>query len=246
MSGPLSPISTQEIFPRTENLPKILLLKVENFQLENVFPTENLCRPITFYKIFSLRKICLSGNGPLRPIPTKEKFPRTENFPKISLLKVEHFQLQIFFPTENLCRPITFYKIFFLRKIFLGLGAPIWHKIFLGFHSLGCWKDTWIRAIQPLEKRHNLLMNGNYKLREDPLRKCAIAALDNKMKLFAIENGGQCLGETTITSSYKIYGAADHCKGRTLWIAFNLILIYALPHSRLIKCACLTKLTPVF
>ena len=56
-------------------------------------------------------------------------------------------------------------------------------------------------------------MNGNYKLREDPLRKCAIAALDKKMKLFAIENGGQCLGETTITSSYKIYGAADHCKG---------------------------------
>ncbi|CAB3996086.1 partial [Paramuricea clavata] len=81
-----------------------------------------------------------------------------------------------------------------------------------GFHSLGCWKDTWIRAIQPLEKRHELLMNGDYKLREDPLRKCAVAALDNKMKLFAIENGGQCLGDTTITSSYKKYGAADHCK----------------------------------
>jgi hypothetical protein len=34
------------------------LLKVENFQLQkDFFPTENLCRPITFYKIF------LSGNG---------------------------------------------------------------------------------------------------------------------------------------------------------------------------------------
>ena len=32
--------------------------KVENFQLQkDFFPTENLCRPITFYKIF------LSGNG---------------------------------------------------------------------------------------------------------------------------------------------------------------------------------------
>jgi hypothetical protein len=30
------------------------------------------------------------------------KFPRTENFPKISLLKVENFQLPNFFPTENL------------------------------------------------------------------------------------------------------------------------------------------------
>jgi hypothetical protein len=58
-------ISTQEKFPRTEHFPKISLLKVENFQLQNFFPTENLCRPITFYKIFFLRKIFLTGNGPL-------------------------------------------------------------------------------------------------------------------------------------------------------------------------------------
>jgi hypothetical protein len=61
----LRPISTQEIFPRPENFPKISLLKVQNFQLQNFFPTENLCRPIiTFYKIFFMRKIFLSGNGP--------------------------------------------------------------------------------------------------------------------------------------------------------------------------------------
>jgi hypothetical protein len=41
------------------------LLKVENFQLQNFFPTENLCRPITFYKIFFPLKIFLSGNGRL-------------------------------------------------------------------------------------------------------------------------------------------------------------------------------------
>jgi hypothetical protein len=45
-------ISTDRKFP--ENI----ILKVENFQLQkDFFPTENLCRPITFYKIF------LSGNG---------------------------------------------------------------------------------------------------------------------------------------------------------------------------------------
>ena len=43
-------------------------LKVENFQLQNFFPTEKLCRPITFYKIFFLRKMFLSGNGPLHLI----------------------------------------------------------------------------------------------------------------------------------------------------------------------------------
>ena len=36
----LSPISIQENFPRTENFAKISLLKVENFQLQNFFPTE--------------------------------------------------------------------------------------------------------------------------------------------------------------------------------------------------------------
>ena len=61
-------------------------------------------------------------------------------------------------------------------------------------------------------------MDGNYKVREDPLRKCAIAALENKMKLFAIENGGQCLGDTAITSSYKKYGVAEQCQGWTFFI----------------------------
>jgi hypothetical protein len=46
-------ISTQEKFPRTENFPKISLLKVENFQLSKLFSD----------KIFFLRKIFLSGNG---------------------------------------------------------------------------------------------------------------------------------------------------------------------------------------
>jgi hypothetical protein len=80
----------------------------------------NLCLKITVD--FSKIRFCIKVvKG---PVSTEEKFPRTENFPKISLLKVENFQLQHFFPTENLCRPITFYKIFFLRKIFLIGNGP--------------------------------------------------------------------------------------------------------------------------
>jgi hypothetical protein len=52
----------------------------------------------------------------LRPISTHEKFPRTENCPKISLLKVENF---------HFCWPITFYKIFFPRKNFLSENGPL-------------------------------------------------------------------------------------------------------------------------
>ena len=40
-----------------------------------------------------------SNSSHLRPISTQENFPRTENVPKMSLLKVENFQFQNFFPT---------------------------------------------------------------------------------------------------------------------------------------------------
>jgi hypothetical protein len=53
-------ISTDRKFSEND---KMSLLKVENFQLQNFFPTENLCRPITFYKFFFPRKFFLSGNG---------------------------------------------------------------------------------------------------------------------------------------------------------------------------------------
>jgi hypothetical protein len=52
----------------------------------------------------------------LRSIFTQEKFPWTENFPKISLLKVEIFQLQNFFFDGKFVSPIKLYKIFFPRK----------------------------------------------------------------------------------------------------------------------------------
>jgi hypothetical protein len=65
----------------------------------------------------------------VKPISTQEKFPRTENFPKMSLLKVEIFQLQNFFPTENLCQPIKLYKIFLSGNEPL---KSVWNKFFLG------------------------------------------------------------------------------------------------------------------
>jgi hypothetical protein len=90
------------------------------------------------------REIPLSAENSFRTISTQEKFPRTENFPKISLLKFEHFQLQNFFtskffPTENLCRPITFYNILFLRKIFLSGNGPLGETFFIyWFTDLTC------------------------------------------------------------------------------------------------------------
>ena len=82
-----------------------------------------------------------------RPISTQEKFLRTDNFPKI-LLKVENFQLQFFFQTENLCRPITSYKIFFLRKIFL--SGKILNQLKIGEKDKACrWEAYMCQGKQP-------------------------------------------------------------------------------------------------
>jgi hypothetical protein len=45
-----------------------IIVKSWKFPTSKLFPTENLCRPITFYKFFFPRKIFLSGNGPFRAI----------------------------------------------------------------------------------------------------------------------------------------------------------------------------------
>jgi hypothetical protein len=74
--------------------------------------------------------ITLFSEDVLWPISTQEKFPRTDNFPKISLLR--EFSTSNFFRTENLCRPITFY---FLRKIFLSGNGPWEQYIMSRFQS---------------------------------------------------------------------------------------------------------------
>jgi hypothetical protein len=56
---------------------------------------------MTLTKLLSLKNILPTHLWCKGPFPLKKNFPRTENFPKISLLKVENFQLQNFFPTEN-------------------------------------------------------------------------------------------------------------------------------------------------
>jgi hypothetical protein len=53
------------------------------------------------------------------------KFSTDRKFSENIIVKTENFQLQNFFTTENLCRPITFYKFFFSRKIFCTPYAPV-------------------------------------------------------------------------------------------------------------------------
>lgn len=58
-------------------------------------------------------------------------------------------------------------------------------------------------------------MDSDYKSRSDPLQKCAEAALDKGLKVFALQNGGQCFGGANGINRYNVYGPSTSCRGIT-------------------------------
>ena len=79
---------------------------------------------------------------------------------------------------------------------------------------MGCWKDTWDRAIPLIEKKHPMLYEDDYKTRTNALMKCAEAALDNNFGIFSVQNGGQCFSGKDADKTYMKYGVSDSCKGK--------------------------------
>lgn len=59
-------------------------------------------------------------------------------------------------------------------------------------------------------------MEPNYKARKYALMKCAHAAMDKHLKVFGIENGGQCFGAKDEHSLNK-YGTAVECRRKWNW-----------------------------
>ena len=97
---------------------------------------------------------------------------------------------------------------------------------FSEFQSIGCWKDTWDRAIPLLEGKSSLLDEVDYKARTNAMMKCAKVAKDMGFKLFALQNGGQCFGGKDAEKTFMKYGVADSCKGtfdcrKTVWLAHS-------------------------
>ena len=49
----------------------------------------------------------------------------------------------------------------------------------------------------PLEKTASIL-NGNYKIRLEPVQKCGDVAWSLGFKMFALQDGGQCFGTSSL------------------------------------------------
>ena len=83
------------------------------------------------------------------------------------------------------------------------------------YRSLGCWADT--SEWRDPSKRAMMVMEGldpnladNYHERKQPISKCADVAKRLGLKVFAIQNGGQCFGGAD-DNSYKRYGSSENC-----------------------------------
>jgi hypothetical protein len=121
-------------------------------------------------------------------------------------------------PINNICLLFSWNKLYKEIKIFIIFRSFLvsYNCSFSvsGFKSVGCWRDTWDRAIPSLEGKNPILDEPDYKARTNALIKCAKAAKDLKMKMFAVQNGGQCFGGKDADRTFMKYGVSKTCRGK--------------------------------
>ncbi|XP_068721064.1 uncharacterized protein [Montipora capricornis] len=93
-----------------------------------------------------------------------------------------------------------------------GEGGPLANQVYVikGFETIGCFKDTSNRAIQPLEGKDSIL-DGSYGARKNAIAKCAVAAMRKGYKMFAVQNGGWCAASATAYQTFDSYGTSAAC-----------------------------------
>ena len=76
-----------------------------------------------------------------------------------------------------------------------------------GFRSLGCWKDSFDRAVPGFQG--NLIVNGSYILG------CYERAKSLGFDIFAVQFGGECYTSLGASKSYNKYGPSSDCVSGT-------------------------------
>jgi len=79
------------------------------------------------------------------------------------------------------------------------------------YESFGCYKDKTVRAIPSME-RGDVLLRDRYSQRKHAIQKCAVAALTRGYKMFAIQDGGMCVGSPNAHKVHGKYGKSQDCK----------------------------------
>lgn len=80
----------------------------------------------------------------------------------------------------------------------------------LGHVVVGCYKDNESRAIRELEGKDSIL-DRPYKNRENPIAKCAVAAIRAGYSMLAVQDSGQCFSSATAPQTFDKYGNSTEC-----------------------------------
>ncbi|XP_044165741.1 uncharacterized protein LOC114963329 isoform X1 [Acropora millepora] len=94
-----------------------------------------------------------------------------------------------------------------------GEGGPWANQVYFIRDSVtnyGCFRDTGNRAIPTIEGSDPVL-DGNYKVRRNAISKCAVATLQKRYGVFAVQDGGWCAASKTAGNTFDKYGKSDAC-----------------------------------
>ena len=97
---------------------------------------------------------------------------------------------------------------------------------FIGYHSVGCYKDNSSRAIRTLEGTDPIL-DGPFYSRANPVAKCAVAAMRAGHSMFAVQKGGWCSASATAPQTFDKYGKSTACNayGEGGWWANQVYIL---------------------
>ncbi|CAH3116452.1 unnamed protein product [Pocillopora meandrina] len=92
-----------------------------------------------------------------------------------------------------------------------GAGRPVRLTPPLRLQRIGCFKDTWRRAIPQLDGKSPML-RGNYKRRRKAIEKCAYEAVKRGYQFIGIQDGGWCASGPRAHKTFAKYGRSNRCR----------------------------------
>ncbi|XP_078369213.1 uncharacterized protein LOC144653157 isoform X3 [Oculina patagonica] len=113
-----------------------------------------------------------------------------------------------------LCRYIRIHPRTWVNKVALRIeifGCSAVNMLVDDIIDKGCYKDNPQRAI-PLLEAMSPLLDGSYMQRAAAIKRCAKVAYDLHLNVFAVQNGGQCLGGPQANLNYNKYGDSTQCQ----------------------------------
>lgn len=84
-----------------------------------------------------------------------------------------------------------------------------------------------------LEGKNFQLKHHDYKTRVNALMKCAETADQQGLKLFALQNSGQCFGGKNAENTYRKHGPSAECRGNHISMTDYMIVMIDITRSGL-------------